>query len=88
MRVDLTQTVTWSEALRIPFALRSSAFSFCSLLISAAAFVVTPVFTLASISYRRWQIRSVSGLIPREYRPLPHGAEGLRGVMQRIRLEN
>lgn len=37
-------------ALRISFALRSSAFSFCSLLISAAASVVNPGFTPASTS--------------------------------------
>src|SRR5690606_41152273 len=47
-------------ALRISFALRRSAFSFCSRLISAAASVVTPGFTPASTSYRRCQSRNVS----------------------------
>ncbi len=37
-------------ALRISFAFRSSAFSFCSRLISAAASVVTPGLTPASTS--------------------------------------
>ena len=45
-------------------ALRSSAFSFCSRLISAAASVVSPGFTPASTSYRRCHSRSVSGLMP------------------------
>src|SRR5690606_28753743 len=51
-------------ALRISLALRSSAFSFCSRLISAAASVVSPGFTPAPTLARRCHSRSVSGLIP------------------------